>query len=185
MDTSVENILIFIVLFLVVASFILLFFFLKQRRMIHISPLVQHNLKSQMQSRAKVLKEFYENVYYSCDNFPKYAGKLSGYLSKSFEDGSLKDFVADMVFVVNIAEGGAFEKMAKEYSLTESDVRTCCYIHLGFTWQQACTAEKITENAYNVRCSRVRKKLGLEREEKIADFVAHYCSRYSTVSERI
>ncbi len=185
MDTFSGNVWIAIAAVSVVAFFILLFFFLKQRRMMHISPLEQHNLKSQMQSRAKVLKEFYENVYYSCDNFPKYAEKLSGYFSKSFEDGSLKDFVADMVFVVNVAEGGAFEKMAKEYALTESDIRTCCYIHLGFTWQQACTAEKITENAYNVRCSRVRKKFGLERDEKISDFLAHYCSRYSTVSERL
>ena len=87
-----------------------------------------------------------------------------------------------MAFSADLAVGGALSCMGAEYGLTDIEQRTCCFIYLGFTWQQTCTAELISENAYNVRCSRVRKKLGLDKDDRIRDFIAAYCSRYATAS---
>lgn len=165
----------------VVAALFLFFLLLKERKR-KVLDLDSIDVKGQVASRADALKAFYELVYYSCDNFPKYADKLSGYLSQGYEDGSFGNFMADIVPAVNLAEKGAIDRMAEEFALTDLDIRTCCYIHLGFTWQQACTAERISENAYNVRCSRIRKKLGLDKDETISGFMAAYCLKYSNPS---
>ena len=146
------------------------------------SPSVRGALNDALKVRARSLQEFYEQIYSTCDNFPKYAGKLSGYMSESFQEGKFKDMAADLIYSVDLAQMGAFAAMGVEYGLTEVELRTCCFIYLGFTWQQACTAELISENAYNVRCSRVRRKLGLEKDDKIRDFIAAYCNRHATVS---
>ena len=138
-----------------------------------------NELADALEKRADALKKFYEQMYYSCDNFPKYAGKLSGYFQENYTSGGMRDFAADIVYAVDLARGGAFSRMAIEYGLTELELRTCCFIHLGFTWQQTCAAELLTENAYGVRCSRIRKKLGLEKDDKIPDFIKRYCSGLS------
>ena len=157
--------------------------FYKGRGMrVHMAPSALAQLRESVKVRAKALQELYEQVYYSCDNFPKYAGKLSGYLSESYHEGRLRDLAADLAFSADLAEGGALSRMGAEYGLTDIEQRTCCFIYLGFTWQQTCTAELISENAYNVRCSRVRKKLGLDKDDRIKDFIAAYCSRYATAS---
>ena len=129
-----------------------------------------------LQRRAEALKLFYEQMYYSCDNFSKYSGKLSGYFQENFQQGGIRDFTADIVYSTDLACHGAFSRMAMEYGLTELELRTCCFIHLGFTWQQTCAAELLTENAYSVRCSRIRKKLGLGKDERIPDFINRYCA---------
>ena len=103
-------------------------------------------------------------------------------MSESYQEGRFRDMAADLVYSVDLAQMGAFSAMGAEYGLTDVELRTCCFIYLGFTWQQACTAELISENAYNVRCSRVRKKLGLEKDDKIRDFIAAYCNRHATAS---
>ena len=127
-----------------------------------------------LQKRADALKLFYEQMYYSCDNFSKYAGKLSGYFMENYPQGGIRDFTADIVYSTDLARNGAFSRMAMEYGLTDLELRTCCFIHLGFTWQQTCAAELLTENAYSVRCSRIRKKLGLGKDERIPDFINRY-----------
>lgn len=157
--------------------------FYKGRGMrVHMAPSALVRLRESVKVRAKALQELYEQVYYSCDNFPKHAGKLSGYLSESYREGKLRDLAADLAFSADLAEGGALSRMGAEYGLTDIEQRTCCFIYLGFTWQQTCTAELISENAYNVRCSRVRKKLGLDKDDRIRDFIAAYCSSHSTAS---
>ena len=157
--------------------------FYKGRGMqVHMAPSALAQLRESVKVRAKAFQELYEQVYYSCDNFPKYAGKLSGYLSESYHEGRLRNLAADLAFSADLAEGGALSRMGAEYGLTDIEQRTCCFIYLGFTWQQTCTAELISENAYNVRCSRVRKKLGLDKDDRIRDFIAAYCSRYATAS---
>ena len=149
---------------------------------VRMSPSVRDAVNEALNLRARSLQEFYGQIYFSCDNFPKYAGKLSGYMSESYQEGKFRDLAADLVYSVDLAQMGAFSAMGAEYGLTDVELRTCCFIYLGFTWQQACTAELISENAYNVRCSRVRKKLGLEKDDRIRDFIAAYCSSHATAS---
>lgn len=143
---------------------------------VKLSPSSARGLEDALQRRVDALRQFYEQMYYSCDNFPKYAGKLSGYFQENYTNGGMRDFAADIVYAVDVARHGAFSRMAHEYGLTELELRTCCFIYLGFTWQQTCAAELLTENAYSVRCSRIRKKLGLEKDEKIPDFIKRYCA---------
>ena len=149
---------------------------------VRLSPSARAAVNEALKLRVRSLQELYEQVYYSCDNFPKYAGKMSGYFSESYNEGKLRDLAADLAFSADLAEGGALSALGAEYGLTDVELRTCCFIYLGFTWQQACTAELISENAYNVRCSRVRKKLGLEKDDRIRDFIAAYCSSHATAS---
>ena len=141
-------------------------------------PSVAKGVESALLRRAEALKVFYEQMYYSCDNFPKYAGRLSGYFQENYPNGGIGDFAADIVYAVDVARQGAFSRMALQYGLTDLELRTCCFIHLGFSWQQTCAAELLTENAYSVRCSRIRKKFGLGKEEKIPDFIAKYCAQH-------
>ena len=148
--------------------------------LVKLAPSSAKEMAESLQRRADALKLFYEQMYYSCDNFPKYAGKLSGYFQENYTNGSLRDFVSDMVYAVDVVRQGAFRRMAMEFGLTDLELRTCCFIHLGFTWQQTCAAELLTENAYNVRCSRIRKKLGLEKDDKIPDFISRYCAACAT-----
>ena len=149
------------------------------------SPSARSAVNEALMLRVRSLQEFYEQVYYSCDNFPKYAGKLSGYFSETYKEGKLRNLTADLAFSADLAEGGAFSAMKTEYGLTDVELRTCCFIYLGFTWQQACTAELISENAYNVRCSRVRKKLSLEKDDRIRDFIAAYCNSHAIASGQL
>lgn len=142
------------------------------------TPSVAKGVESALHRRAEALKVFYEQMYYSCDNFPKYAGRLSGYFLENYPNGGIGDFAADIVYAVDMARQGAFSRMALQYGLTDLELRTCCFIHLGFSWQQTCAAELLTENAYSVRCSRIRKKFGLGKEEKIPDFIAKYCAQH-------
>ena len=146
---------------------------------VKLAPSMAMEMEETLQKRVEALKLFYEQMYYSCDNFSKYAGKLSGYFQENYPQGGIRDFTADIVYSTDLARQGAFSRMAMEYCLTNLELRTCCFIHLGFTWQQTCAAELLTENAYSVRCSRIRKKFGLGKEEKIPDFIAKYCAKYS------
>ena len=145
---------------------------------VKLTPSVAKGVESALHRRAEALKVFYEQMYYSCDNFPKYAGRLSGYFQENYPNGAIGDFAADIVYAVDVARQGAFSRMALQYGLTDLELRTCCFIHLGFSWQQTCAAELLTENAYSVRCSRIRKKFGLGKEEKIPDFIAKYCAQH-------
>lgn len=121
------------------------------------------------------LKGFYQLMYLVCDNFSKHSDTLCRFAAQAFSNGSISDLCSDIVHVTNMCEGGAIEKMAKEFKLTDIDTRTCCFIYWGFKWQQTCLVENLTENAYNVRCSRVRKKFNLAKEETIPAFVENYC----------
>ena len=146
---------------------------------VKLTPSSARMVEDALQRRAEALKLFYGQMYYSCDNFPKYAGKLSGYFQENYTNGGIGDFAADIVYAVDLARQGAFSRMALQYGLTDLELRTCCFIHLGFSWQQTCAAELLTENAYSVRCSRIRKKLGLEKEDRIPDFINRYCAAHS------
>ena len=151
---------------------------------VKLTPSSARMVEDALQRRAEALKLFYGQMYYSCDNFPKYAGKLSGYFQENYHNGGIGDFTADIVYAVDVARHGAFSRMALQYGLTDLELRTCCFIHLGFSWQQTCAAELLTENAYSVRCSRIRKKFGLGKEEKIPDFIAKYCAKCSGASPK-
>ena len=127
-----------------------------------------------------VQRELMSMLYYSCDNFKKHQQEITDKIAQMYSDGSLQDICANVIYLANLAESGALDKMAREYSLTANELRVCCYIHLGFRWQEICTADSITENAYSVRCSRIRKKLGLSKEERIPVFIADYCNKINS-----
>ena len=56
------------------------------------SPSVRDAVNEALNLRARSLQEFYGQIYYSCDNFPKYAGKLSGYFMENYPQGGIRDF---------------------------------------------------------------------------------------------
>lgn len=149
---------------------------------IKVKPKLRKEIKESMEKRFAIVHSIYEHLYYTCNNHPKDKDKLADYLEQEYLSGGIREISNDIVYMADMAEGGAISKMASEFGLSSAEIRTCCYIHAGFKWQQTCTAENLTENAYNVRCSRIRKKLSLEKEERIPDFIASYCSRHTNSS---
>ena len=132
-------------------------------------------IKEAASRKYSLLKGFYQMLYMVCDNFPKHSDKISHYFAKAYSSGSLSDLCADIVYVTNMCEGGAIDKLAASYRLTDVETRTCCFIYWGFKWQQTCLVENLTENAYSVRCSRIRKKFNLTKDETIPAFVENFC----------
>ena len=141
--------------------------------------LLQHRRES-VQKEVAAQRELMELLYYSCDNFAKHSGTIAEKMEQMYKCGTIQGVCANIVHLANLVENGAMDKLAREYSLTQNEQRICSYIHLGFKWQECCTAESITENAYGVRCSRIRKKLGLSKEEKIPVFIADYCNKVNS-----
>ena len=146
------------------------------------SPVSVQQLNLALEKRVEALKLFYDQMYYTCDNFPKYAGRMEEYFTENYSNGAIRDFAADIVYITDVARNGAITRLAMEFGLTDLETRTSCFVYHGFTWQQTCAAELLTENAYNVRCSRIRKKLGLGKDDKIQDFIKRYCAAHSIPS---
>ncbi len=155
---------------------------LSQNMFVGMQPKVREEVMDVTYRRFAVLHNIYEMLYLTCNNSPKQNIKLAGYLEEEYKNGRLGVLSDDIVYSLNLCEGGALMKMASDYGLTDIELKTCCYIHVGFKWQQTCTAENITENAYSVRCSRIRKKLRLEKDERIPDFIESYCRKHSNFS---
>lgn len=155
---------------------------LNQEISVRVLPEVRDEMKEMIYRRFALLHNIYGMLFYTCNNSPKHNDKLADYLEKEYIDGRLGSLSDDIVYSLNLCEGGALFKMAQEYKLTGIELKTCCYIHIGFKWQQTCTAENITENAYNVRCSRIRKKLRMEKEERIPEFIEEYCRVHASFS---
>lgn len=135
----------------------------------------QENMRDSVRGNAATIAAFMNAAYYSCDNFEKYRNNIALKFEELYNNGRLRELTRNIVVMANMAENGAFYTLASDFSLTDIELRTCCFIYFGFKWQETCTAESITENAYNVRCSRIRKKLGMEKEEKIPEFIENYC----------
>lgn len=144
-----------------------------------VHPRVGGEIRELARKRFTIVHNIYELLYCTCNYYPKYKDKLADYLVKEFMSGGIRNLSNDIVYIADLGEGGNLSRIAREYRLTEAELKTCCYIHLGFKWQQTCTAENLTENAYNVRCSRIRKKLSLGKDEKIPDFIEQFCIRHS------
>lgn len=149
---------------------------------VRITPEVREELGEELAARFEAIRKIYSTLYLTCDNFPRNREKLADAVAESFEDRSIFALCNDIVQVTNMCEGGAICRMGQEYRLTPLELRTCCFIYWGFRWQETCTVESLTENAYNVRCSRIRRKLYLEKDERIPDFIADYCRRNITLS---
>lgn len=145
--------------------------------LVEVAPGCRESVKEVVERCVEVRKELMELTYYCCDNFQKYQERISGKMEELYNNGGLQNLCADIVYLANLAENGALYRMAAEYRLTDLELRTCCFIHMGFKWQQICTADTLTGNAYNVRCSRIRKKFSLAKEERIPDFIEEYCKR--------
>jgi len=132
-------------------------------------------VKESVKNEVLVQREMLDLIYSTCDNFQRHQAAIADKIAQLFDEGAFHALCANIEHLANIAENGALYRMAEEYSLTELELRTCCFIYFGFKWQEICTSESISENAYNVRCSRIRKKLGLSKEEKIPAFISEYC----------
>ena len=175
---------------LAVSIFVLLLrkFMLERRRLAAGEVIVKSSVASAQQlnlaleKRVEALKLFYEQMYYTCDNFPKYAGRMEEYFTENYSNGGIRDFAADIVYITDVARNGAITRLAMEFGLSDLETRTSCFLYHGFTWQQTCAAELLTENAYSVRCSRIRKKLGLGKDDKIPDFIKRYCDSHTIPS---
>ena len=147
-----------------------------------ISPLQREGIAESVRKEVEAWRELMQMTYYSCDNFPKYQEKIAETVAGMYEKHMMHNLCGNIVIMANLAEDGAFYKLAEEFKLSDLELRTCCFIHFGFKWQETCTADSLTENAYNVRCSRIRKKMGLAKEERIPDFLSNYCKLHTGVS---
>lgn len=147
-----------------------------------VAPSVRESVQESVRRSVDAQKEIMHITYYSCDNFQKYQGRISEKMEELYSSGTLQGLCGNIVLLANLAENGALYRLAKEYRLSDLELRTCCFIHMGFKWQQTCTADSLTENAYNVRCSRIRKKFSLAKEERIPVFLEEYCRRYNSSS---
>lgn len=147
--------------------------------LVEVAPHNKEAVKGSVLKCMEAQREIMDLTYYSCDNFQKYQAKVSENMERLYSTGALQNLCADVVYLANLAENGAFCKLAKEYRLTDLELRTCCFIYFGFKWQHTCTADSLTENAYNVRCSRIRKKFSLSKEERIPDFLEKWCNRHN------
>jgi len=150
--------------------------------LLEVAPGRRESVKGTVLQCVQAQKELMNLAYYTCDNFLKYQEKISGKMEELYGCGILQNLCGDIVYLANLAENGALYRLAEEYRLSELELRTCCFIHLGFKWQETCTADSLTENAYNVRCSRIRKKFSLAKEERIPDFLEEYCKAASASS---
>lgn len=183
---------VYIAVFSLLLAVIAIFMYVRLRRRvaqtlsqgvyITIGPKERELVRQITYKRFAVLHNMYEMLYLTCGNSPKYNNKLADYLAREYTSGRMGVLSDDIVYSLNLCEGGALFKMAKEYGLTDIELKTCCYIHAGFKWQQTCTAENLTENAYSVRCSRIRKKLCMEKDEKLPEFIRNYCKQNSNSS---
>lgn len=142
---------------------------------VQVTPEMGNRLKEALSARFHVAKEIYQTLYMTCDNFPRNRERIGDALIETYSDGSIFGLCNDLVEVTNLCENGAIYRMGRQYKLTPLELRTCCFLYWEFKWQQACTVESLTENAYNVRCSRIRRKLLLEKDERIRDFIIRYC----------
>ncbi len=138
----------------------------------------REKVRESVRSNAATVAALMNVAYYSCDNFPKYQSNVMEKFACLYEAGALQGLTDNIVCMANLAENGAFYKLSHDFGLTELELRTCCFIYFGFKWQETCTADSLTENAYNVRCSRIRKKLGMEKEMKIPEFLENWCSSF-------
>lgn len=138
---------------------------------------VQRRIRLLLKKRFTVVNNIYGLLFRTCNNYPVNKDQLAEYLVKEFASGDITCLSNDIMYMLDLGEGGRLSRMAREYGLTEAELRTCCYIHIGFKWQQTCLAENLTENAYNVRCSRIRKKLSMAKDERLPDFISSYCKR--------
>ena len=147
-----------------------------------ISPSQKEGIAESVKKEVEAWRELMHMTYYTCDNFAKYQGQIAETVAGMYENRMMHNLCANIVIMANLAEDGAFYKLAEEFGLSDLELRTCCFIHFGFKWQETCTADSLTENAYNVRCSRIRKKMGLAKEERIPDFLSNYCKLHTGVS---
>lgn len=139
-------------------------------------------IRKRIRGNADTIAKLMDIAYYSCDNFQKYQGAISEKFAKLYGSGALQELSSNIVYMANAAENGAFYALSTEYDLTELELRTCSFIYFGFKWQETCTADSLTENAYNVRCSRIRKKFGMAKEERIPVFLENWCRKYKSSS---
>ena len=147
-----------------------------------VSPQMKEKIHESVWNEFEACRELMNITYYSCDNFIKYQGQIAEGIAGMYEKRMIHNLCGNIVVMANLAEEGAFYRMAEEFKLTDLELKTCCFIYFGFKWQETCTADSLTENAYSVRCSRIRKKLGLAKEERIPDYISNYCKLHAGVS---
>ena len=146
--------------------------------LVDVAPHEKERMGKCARGNAATIASLLNTAYYSCDNFGKYDNRISEQFASLYVNGGLQGLTETIVTLANIAADGALYRLASDFSLTELELRTCCFIYLGFKWQEICTADSISENAYNVRCSRIRKKLGMAKEDKIPSFLDEYCRKF-------
>ena len=134
-----------------------------------------HVIKEAVSKKYRTLISVYKFLYIICDNFPKHSEKLCKVTSRAYHSGVASNLCSDMIYVTDMCEGGSINKLALQYKLSEQETKTCCFIYWGFKRQEICLVEKLTENAYDVRCSRIRKKFNLAKEETIPAFLDKFC----------
>ena len=139
-------------------------------------------MRKGIRGNADTIAKLMDIAYYSCDNFQKYRSEIAEKFAALYSSGALQELSSNIVYLANVAENGAFYALSTEYDLTELELRTCCFIYFGFKWQETCTADSLTENAYSVRCSRIRKKFGMAKDERIPVFLENWCRKYNSSS---
>lgn len=152
---------------------------------VEVLPQERESIRERVRGNAATIAALMNAAYYSCDNFEKHKGDIAGQFESLYGSGNLQRLAENITVMANMAENGAFYRLASDYGLTDLELRTCCFIYFGFKWQETCTADSLSENAYSVRCSRIRRKLGMSKEDKIPSFLENYCKHLNTASSSV
>lgn len=138
---------------------------------VRVSDKKSEELKMEMGERFELIKEITQIYYMNCDDFFMHRESIARALDMIAKEKGIGALCKDIVTVSNICEGGAIDALTAQFNLSPGETRVCCFLYWGFKWQQTCTIEGISENAYFIKCSRIRKKLGLTKEEDIPTFL--------------
>lgn len=136
-------------------------------------------LKMEMGERFDFIKEFSQLYYMNCDNFYMHRDSLAKAMEQFAERKGIGSLCRDIVTVSNLCMGGAIDALSTQFGLSLAETRVCCFLYWGFKWQQTCTLEGISENAYFIKCSRIRRKLGLTKDEDIPTFINSFMRSFA------
>ncbi|MBS2099736.1 triple tyrosine motif-containing protein [Carboxylicivirga linearis] len=134
--------------------------------------LIQNNKKKEVIDKINdELKQIKENQRFAN---PRQIEKLSKMIKSNFDEK--KDW---LVFEAAFSETHVnfFKKLrAKHANLTDEDLRLCAYLKVNLSSKELAPIFKITTRSVDLKKYRLKKKLGLKKEEKLQQYIMDFDS---------
>jgi hypothetical protein len=144
---------------------------LREDELITRSMMREKQLKQIVERRFSVIKGLLELSYIKDPYSQKFLERFRAFMALSGKPE--ETFFADLVPLMNDYYFGAVDWLKENYShLTDSDTELICLLFFKFTPQELCALYGL-ENIGTIytRCSRVAKKLKIEKNVQIGDFL--------------